>query len=148
MASAEIYPRLFTVEEANDLLPTLRPLVKRIFDGLGLLRRQSAEVIRDRRLAPESPDLMARLQENEGIARLIQEIKGLADEIQSFGCLCKGIEEGLIDFPCMLGDEIVFLCWRFGEQSVEYWHRAEDGFAGRRPLLDAEEEEGGGGACH
>jgi hypothetical protein len=37
-----------------------------------------------------------------------------------------------------LGDEIVFLCWRYGEGNVEHWHCIEDGFAGRKPLLDAE----------
>ena len=136
MASSQLFPRLFTVDEANDLLPALQPLMKRIFDHLVFLRKKSETVIREERLSPNSPDLMERLQENDAIARLIQEVKGLVEEINSYGCLCKGVEQGLVDFPCLLGGEIVFLCWRYGEEGIGYWHRAEDGFAGRRPLLD------------
>ncbi len=38
----------------------------------------------------------------------------------------------------MLGSEVVFLCWQLGEPNVSFWHRIEDGFAGRKPLLDGE----------
>jgi len=142
MASAQTFPRLFTVGEANGLLAVLRPLVKRIFDTLELLRKKSESIIREERLLPGSPDFMERLQENDTIARLIHEVKGLVEEINSYGCVCKGVEQGLVDFPCLLGGEIVFLCWRYGEESVGHWHRIEDGFAGRRPLLDQEESGG------
>jgi len=142
MASSQLFPRLFTVDEANDLLPALRPLMKRIFDHLDFLRNKSEAVIREERLSPNSPVLMERLQENNAIARLIQEVKGLVEEINSYGCVCKGAEQGLVDFPCVLGGEIVFLCWRYGEESIGHWHRIEDGFAGRRPLLDADEGSG------
>ena len=143
MASTQPSPRLFTVDEANELLPTLRPLMERIFQDLKFLRQKSESLIRDERLSPESPELMERLQENESIARVIGEIKGLVEEINSYGCVSKGVEEGLVDFPCLFGEEAVLLCWRYGEDSVAHWHRIEDGFAGRRPLLDI--EEGGGG---
>ena len=135
-------PRLFTVHEANGLLPALRPLVRRILDHLESLREQSEDVVRAERLSPSSPELMKSLQRNEAIARLIHEVKCLVDEINAYGCVCKGIEEGLVDFPCQLGGEIVYLCWRFGEESVGHWHKIEDGFSGRKSLLDG--EEGGG----
>lgn len=136
------YPRLFTVNEANDLLPTVQALVERIFDRLDFLRTESETVIRAERLSPDSPDLMERLKENETIARLIREIGVLVDKVNGYGCICKGVERGLVDFPCLLGGEIVFLCWRYGEESVGHWHRIEDGFAGRRPLLDPAESGG------
>lgn len=142
MATSELYPRLFTVNEANGLIPVLCSLMRRLFDHLDSLRKQSETVIREERLSPDSPDLMERLQENEAIASLIQEVKGLVEEINSYGCMCKGIEEGLVDFPCLLGGEIVFLCWRYGEESVTHWHRIEDGFAGRKSLLDTDEGSG------
>ena len=148
MASSQLFPSLFTVDEANDLLPDLRPLMKRIFDQLDFLRKKSEAVIRENRLSPNSPDFMARLQENDAIARLIHEVKGLVEEINSYGCVCKGAEQGLIDFPCMMGGEIVFLFWRYGEESVGHWHRIEDGFAGRKPLLDADEGEDSGNVSY
>lgn len=144
MASSQSYSRLFTVHEANDVLPTLRAVMEQVFQTLQTLRQKSENLIREERLTPESPDLMDRLQQDDAIARLIQEVRGLVEEIHSYGCVCKGIEQGLVDFPCLLGGEIVFLCWRYGEESVSYWHRVEDGFAGRKPLLDADEGEGSG----
>lgn len=144
MASSQLFPRLFTIEEANRLLPTLRPLMERIFDNLRSLRETSETVIREEGLSPDSPDLMDRLQKNGAIVHLIQEVKGLVEEVNSHGCVAKGVEQGLVDFPCTFGEEIVFLCWRYGEESVAHWHRVEDGFAGRKPLLDTDEGEDSG----
>jgi hypothetical protein len=138
MDAATHYPRLFTVNEANDLLPTLRPLVEQILENIRRLKAASETVIRKEGLNPEAPNLMERLGEDNEIARLIGQVKGWVEEINGYGCLCKGVEQGLIDFPCMLGAEVVFLCWQVGESSVGYWHRIEDGFAGRKPLLDGE----------
>jgi hypothetical protein len=147
-SSQQQVPRLFTVNEANSLLPELRPLVQRILDHLESLREKSEAVVRAERLSPSSPELMKSLQRNEAIARLIHEVRCLVDEINAYGCVCKGIEEGLVDFPCLLGGEIVFLCWRFGEESVGHWHKVDDGFAGRKPLLDGDEEGGGNVSYH
>jgi len=148
MASFQTFSRMFTVDEANDLLPSLRPLIERLFHNLGCLRRKSESVSREEKLAPDSPDLMERLQEDGEIARLIQEVRGLVEEINSYGCVCKGVEEGLVDFPCLFGGEVVFLCWRYGEEKVGHWHRIQDGFAGRKPLLDLGEESGGETSYH
>lgn len=148
MALTETFPRLFTIDEANALLVTLRPLVKRILENIERLREKSESVIRHQRLAPDNPDLMNRLQEDEQIALLIGQIKGWVEEIHSYGCLCKGAEQGLVDFPCLLAGEVVFLCWKYGEEGISYWHRIEDGFAGRRPLLDPEEGDPGGSTSY
>jgi hypothetical protein len=148
MATSQTHSRLFTVHEANDLLPTLRVLMERTFRALDALKQKSETVIQDQRLLASSPGLMGRLQQNDTIARLIQEVRGLAEEIQSFGCVCKGVEQGLVDFPCLLGGEIVYLCWRYGEESVGHWHRVEEGYAGRRPLLDPDEVGGGSVSFH
>lgn len=138
MGSSANYQRLFTVNEANALLPKLRPLVEQILENIRRLKNASEAAIRRERLDPDSPNLMNRLREDGEIAKLIGQITGWAEEINSYGCICKGVEQGLIDFPCMLGAEVVFLCWQIGEPSVSYWHRIEDGFAGRKPLLDGE----------
>jgi hypothetical protein len=112
--------------------------MERIEENIKRLRNQSKTIIRDEQLDPDAMDFMDRLQENNEIARIVAEVKGWVEEIQSYGCICKGVEQGLVDFPCLLGAEVVFLCWQLGEPTVSYWHRIEDGFAGRRPLLDVE----------
>ena len=141
MESAANYPRMFTVEEANGLLPALRPLIENILENLRRLKSKSETVIRREQLDPETADLMERLRQDGEIARLVGQIKGWVEEIQTHGCLCKGVEQGLIDFPCLVGAEVVFLCWQFGEPSVNHWHRLEDGFAGRRSLLEVGESD-------
>lgn len=142
------FPRLFTVNEANLLLPTLRPIIERILENLRRLKMKSETVIRNEQLDPDASNFMEQLRRDDEIAKLIEQIKNWVEEIHSHGCVCKGVEQGLIDFPCMLGAEIVFLCWQFGEPSVGYWHRIDDGFAGRRALIDAEQEDPDGNTSY
>jgi hypothetical protein len=132
------FSRLFTVNEANDLLPKLRPLVEQILENIRRLKGASEAVVRREQLDADAPDLMERLRQDPEITRLIREIQGCVDEINAHGCICKGVEQGLVDFPCMLGAEVVFLCWQLGEPTVGFWHGIEDGFAGRKLLLDSE----------
>src|SRR3970282_2600740 len=104
MESASNFPRLFTVEEANGLLPALRPLIENILENLRRLKSKSETLIRSEQLDPEAPDLMQRLRRDEEIARLVGEIEGWVGEIHGHGCVCKGIGKGRIEFPCVLGD--------------------------------------------
>ena len=63
--------------------------------------------------------------------------RAAADELSWFGeagIVLRDIEQGLIDFPGMRDGKEVFLCWRMGEDAVNYWHDPDTGFAGRRPL--------------
>lgn len=140
MVSSVSFPRLFTVDEANALLPAVRVLMEQIQENMRRLKNKSKIIIRDEQLDPGAADFMDRLQENNEIARLVSEVKDGVEQIQSYGCICKGAEQGLIDFPCMLGAEVVYLCWQQGESTISYWHRIEAGFAGRRPLLDVEKK--------
>jgi hypothetical protein len=147
MDSSSPYSRLFTINEANALLPVVRPTIEKILEIIWCLRAKSEIVIRAEQIDPETPNLMRRLQQNDEIAALIKQINDAVNEIQQHGCVCKGVEQGLLDFPCLLGEEIVFLCWQYGEPEITYWHRIEDGFAGRRPLLDPSAAGSSGGAA-
>jgi hypothetical protein len=55
-------------------------------------------------------------------------------EIDSIGVQVKDIDSGLLDFPCRMDDQVVLLCWRMGETSIDHWHTMEAGFKGRQPL--------------
>jgi hypothetical protein len=61
-------------------------------------------------------------------------ISECAERIDAVGAEVKSLEEGLLDFPAMRGDEVVLLCWKLGEDEIHYWHRTGEGFAGRKPL--------------
>jgi hypothetical protein len=138
MDSSASYSKLFTVNEANELLPTIRPLVEQILDNIRRLKIASESVIRRDQLDPEAPNLMERLREDDEITRLVEQVKNWVETINGHGCMCKGVEQGLVDFPCVLGSEVVYLCWQLGEPSVNFWHRIEDGFAGRKTLLEGD----------
>jgi len=132
------YSKLFTINEANDLLPTIRPVVEQILENIRRLKIVSESVIRRDQLDPEAPNLMERLRDDGEITRLVEQIKEWVESINGYGCMCKGVEQGLVDFPCVFGSEVVFLCWQLGEPSVGFWHRIEDGFAGRKALLEGD----------
>ena len=62
------------------------------------------------------------------------DMEAAARRIHALGAQVKDLDTGLIDFPALREGEIVLLCWQLGEDEIRYWHRADDGFAGRRPL--------------
>ncbi|HEY1410107.1 MAG TPA: DUF2203 domain-containing protein [Promineifilum sp.] len=122
--------RYFTVDEANALLPELEPLVGRLLE----LR---AKVSTDGR---EMGELLADLHSDVGgpvaseLVRSFDEIDTLVSQIASYGCVLKSLEAGLLDFLSEREGRDVYLCWRYGEPSIRYFHELHTGFQGRRPL--------------
>jgi hypothetical protein len=122
-------PRLFTVDEANALVPRLRPLLERL-----------AEV--QRTLA--DPEVLQRLRSaaagNGGgtAAREVlaagEEFARLSGEVESLGVVVRDPAGGLVDFPAERDGEPVYLCWRVDEAGVAHWHDRDSGFIGRQPL--------------
>lgn len=143
MGTAEQYRRLFTVEEANALLPDIKPVVEELLGTFKEIRAEIEAAAAQASLPLGSPELAKHLESRAVAPRLFERVKMLIEQIHANGCLVNGPEVGLIDFPCLFNSEIVFLCWKYGEPGVEHWHRIPDGFAGRRPLLDATLPEGG-----
>lgn len=120
----------FTVEEANQILETLEPVIEQMM-------RVRNQIIGIR------PELESGLQKALGnggssatgeLIGLMESVRALVQQIQSHGVLVKDIDQGLLDFPAELNGREVFLCWKFGEPAVAYWHDLETGFAGRQPL--------------
>jgi hypothetical protein len=129
--------RYFTAAEANELLPTVRPIAERM---TAHRRALALATVRHARIAAKiagngggvRPHEVDELQ--HAIDRHAEEVVRCVEELQELGLLVKDLDEGLVDFPALRGDEEVLLCWRLGEDEVGYWHSLEDGFAGRRPL--------------
>jgi len=61
-------------------------------------------------------------------------LQNTLETIHATGCLVKDLEMGLLDFPAILHDEEVLLCWRLGEDRIRFYHGINEGFAGRKPL--------------
>ncbi len=137
MSETESTTRLFTVEEANALLPVITPAVEELLRTFREIRAEVEEAAAQAGLPVSSSDLPKRLEERGLAPRLFERVRSIIERIHARGCLVNGPEAGLIDFPCLYDNEIVFLCWKYGEPRVGHWHRIPDGFAGRKPLLDA-----------
>jgi hypothetical protein len=129
--------RHFTPEEANAELETVRPLVEQLVarrkEHIAALERQEEleSKIRGNGGGMPPAELAAAAAEVDELAR---GLASLVDEITALGVQVKDLDEGLVDFPALRHGETVLLCWRLGEDEIAYWHRVEDGFAGRRPL--------------
>jgi len=129
--------RHFTPEEANAALEQVGPLVEQLVAGrqehAAALERQEEleQKIRGNGGGIPPAELASATAEVDGIARRLAR---LVDEITSHGAQVKDLDSGLIDFPALHGCETVLLCWQLGEEEIAWWHRVEDGFAGRRPL--------------
>lgn len=131
-------PRLFTLEEARSTLQEIEPLVAEMKTLFTRIRREIADASTVSGVPPGNENLSGHLQ-SRGIAPpMVERVNELIRHIHQRGCVVNGPEAGLVDFPALLGSEIVFLCWKHGEDAIGHWHRISDGFAGRKPLLDLE----------
>ena len=128
--------KLFTREEAEALLPVVRPLLLEIQQlGREIAERESHLYIDQNKLMSNghktSTDSEALRQE---ILALNSRIRAHVNTILDMDIIVKDLTEGLIDFPALLHGREVYLCWKLGEDGIHWWHEIEAGFAGRQPL--------------
>jgi len=129
--------RYFTVEEANEALAEVRPLTEELVaHRRALVELQERQAAVTTRIAGNGGNVEpSELQEVQH--RLDEEVAAIARcvaRIHELGALVKDLDDGLVDFPARRGGEDVLLCWRLGEDAIEFWHGLEEGFSGRRPL--------------
>ena len=142
MDEGEHEPKLFTLTEAERTRREIEPVLIEAIE----LRRKLAP------LDEELGALAARIQWAGGMivsyeeaARLrferdqfAESLKSAVDKIQATGCVIKDLDVGLLDFPAVIDNQEVYLCWRLGEERIRYWHRQDEGFAGRKPIDPAD----------
>ncbi len=75
--------------------------------------------------------------------KLAETLRTALERIQSTGCVVKDLDMGLVDFPALVNEQEVYLCWRLGEDRIRFYHRQDEGFAGRRPLEPGDKGSGG-----
>lgn len=122
--------RTYSVAEANALLPQVRSLV----------RQMLAARARVLELQPELWPAIERVASNGGgkaVSEATQHIlliQQLLGALQHLNVLVKDINTGLVDFPALRDDQLVYLCWQYDEPSVQFWHDVDSGFAGRQRI--------------
>lgn len=125
---------LFTVDQANRTLPLVRKIVE---DVVREHRRWQEAVVELDLVGTASlaglPDPRMAVIEKR-IQKSTREMDSFHAELETLGIQLKDRRIGLIDFPSELEGQPVLLCWQLGEPSVQFWHAADSGFAGRQPL--------------
>jgi hypothetical protein len=130
-------PRYFTLDEANEAVGELRPVVARMVDH----RRRFLVAQQQRGELTEqagsnggdlTPTDFAEVEEElelqaAALARCIE-------QLQAAGALVKDLDQGLVDFPSLREGEEILLCWHLGEDEIGYFHGTDEGFIGRKPL--------------
>ena len=119
----------YTRDQARALLPQIREWLKE----LQQLRQQLSE--QDQRISKllkDGNDLGGELVNNW--VRLLAHTKAVLQQFRAREIQVKDLDRGLIDFPALLGEREVFLCWEQDEDDIEFWHELDTGYAGRERL--------------
>ncbi len=129
-------PRLFSIEEANALIPYLESVLRRALDLREELDRftEDAAAIAARSAGNGHADHGEMEAKQKAVEDAAARMEAFASEMRDHGCEVKDIRRGLVDFPHEREGQVVYLCWMLGEQTVTHWHEIEAGFAGRQPL--------------
>lgn len=133
--NAEEPLKVFSLEEANNTLPYVRRIVGDIVDEY---ERWKDSISKYELLAAdskaeegESDDQIALREHVDTVAR---GLNSLIEELTNVGCVFKGFDDGLVDFHSTLDGRDIYLCWKFGEPEIQYWHEIDSGFASRQAL--------------
>ncbi len=125
-------PKYFTLTEASVALEIIKPMMDEI-------QKIRVEILEQH---PETWDAIQRSAGNGGnptLSKLVKTFDRLDDllhRILATGAQVKDINSGLLDFLALRNGQPVYLCWKYGEEKIEYWHELDAGFAGRRPIED------------
>ena len=122
--------RYFKLQEANQALTLIRPLM----DAIQNIRQE---------ILARKPDVWPVVERAAGnggsqaASKMVTEFErldALVHQVQDTGALFKDINLGLLDFPALKDGREVYLCWKYGEQDIAFWHEIEAGYAGRQAI--------------
>ena len=130
--------RLFTLTEAERARKELEPFLveamdcrKKISDLENTLAAVAARIMMMGGVLVPYEKLATLRAEHQ---QLSETMKSALDRILQTGCLIKDLDVGLLDFPAIINNQDVYLCWKLGEDRIRFYHGQDEGFAGRKPL--------------
>lgn len=122
--------RLFTLAEANHLLPELEDHLTAVKRAKAVLIRTKEEIRKASANAASGGGSVA----GTHYVHALEQINEHLQAVQEMGVLVKELDSGLCDFPSMLDGRVVYLCWKLGETEVQWWHEIHAGYAGRQRI--------------
>ncbi len=138
-------PRVFTVAEVDALIPKLALLVERQLERETRVEQCLARLVREHGGLPASLEFDATDSSNTAaikgeLRELIRVYESGWADVQGLGAVIKDPQLGLVDFYGRVDGRLVWLCWRFGEERVRYYHDLDAGFSARKPLRPEERD--------
>ena len=122
---------LFTVDQANTILPK----VKKRFDEILCCKNNVMDIQEElQNLSDSNCSFEKFIKKKQELNHAVTSLYNMIQELEDMGIMIKSVDEGLLDFPSIRYDEEIWLCWKFGENQVKFWHRKEEGFMGRKPI--------------
>lgn len=130
--------KFFKLREAEELLPLLETLLKSAITEKKKVETLEAEFVQLAQRIMIQGGLLVDHEKMVGLkvekGNSVAALRSALEEIASRGCLIKDLDSGLVDFPCLLEQREVYLCWKLGEPHIGFWHDPDEGFAGRKPI--------------
>lgn len=131
-------PRRFTLAEAQRLIPRVDRLLREAIEFKASYdeAEKSIQAFQERVMmmggltVDRERAVDARTRRDGAAAQL----RNAIEQVQQAGCLIKDLDTGLIDFPTTYRGVEVYLCWKLGEDGIEFWHGVDEGFRGRKPI--------------
>jgi hypothetical protein len=124
----------FTPQDANKILPE----VNRQFSQIIVLRNKVISIQEDlHEISNEVSNFNTLISKKQELNKLVSLLYGQIEELEKRGVMIKSVDDGLVDFPSLRFDEEVWLCWKYGESEIKFWHGRDEGFSGRKPLASA-----------
>jgi len=126
----------FTTNEANEALPNV---IKKFEDSLAK-KNEVTKLEQQLQLSLSTTDsfeeyVTLKQKLNSAITKFYESVEIL----ENTGVVVKSIEQGLLDFPSKRFNEEVWLCWKYGETEIKFWHEKDSGFMGRKPIEVSDE---------
>lgn len=122
---------LFTVDKANTILPK----VKKKFDEILYCKNNVMDIQEElQNLSDSNCSFEKFIKKKQELNHIVTSLYIMIQELEDMGVMVKSVDEGLLDFPSIRYDKEIWLCWKFGENKVKFWHGKDEGFMGRKPI--------------
>lgn len=121
----------FTLEQANKMLPSVIEKFNAVLDAKDQVVRIQSDFETNPKYMTRFKDYIIKKQElNSAITKFYKSI----EDLEAIGVSVKSIDQGLLDFPSLMFNEEIWLCWKQGETEIKFWHGKDEGFNGRKPI--------------
>jgi hypothetical protein len=122
---------LFTIDQANTILPK----VKKRFDEILFCKNNVIDIQEElQNLSDSNCSFEKFITKKQELNHAVTSLYSMIQKLEDMGVMIKSVDEGLLDFPSIRYDEEIWLCWKYGENQVKFWHGKEEGFMGRKPI--------------